>query len=82
VQEGDAAKSRAGGGVGVRRHACRSAQQPLDFIRKNLLEGRDWRGPVGHHAAQSLGDGDHPLPHGHSWEVVIREVGGGLGLPS
>ena len=29
-------------------------------------------------AVQALGDGDHPLPHGHRWNHVIGEVGGGL----
>jgi len=79
VQEGDAAEPRRGadGGVGVRWHACRSAQQPLDLVKKNLREGGDGLGPVGKHAAQSLRHGDHPLPHGHRRDDVVGEVGGG-----
>jgi hypothetical protein len=81
VQEGDGAQPRAGGcgRVGGPGDACGSAQQPLDLIKKDLREGRDGRGAVGKHAAQSLGHGDHPLPHGHGWNHVIDEMRGGLG---
>jgi hypothetical protein len=65
VQEGNGAQPRAGGGgrVGGPGDACGSAQQPLDLIKKDPREGRDCRGAVGNNAAQSLGHGDHPLPH-------------------
>ena len=56
VQKGDAAEPRAGGcgGGGVTRAACRSAEQPLDLIKKDLREGCDGSGAVGEKAPQSL----------------------------
>jgi len=49
MQKGDAAESRAGGGggVGVNRYDCRSAQQSLDLGKKDFREGRDGWGSVG-----------------------------------
>ena len=79
VQKGDAAEPWAGGRCGsVPRDACGSAQQPLDLVKKDLRECGDGRGSIGEHAAQTLRHGDHPLPHGHRWNHVIREVRGGL----
>ena len=81
VQKGDAAEPRAGGcgGDGVTRAACRSAEQSLDLIKKNLREGCDGRGSVGQKAPQPLRHGDHPLPHGPRRDDVIGEVRGRLG---
>jgi hypothetical protein len=81
VQKGDAAEPRAGtcGGIGVPGATCHSAQHSLDLVEEDLREGGDGLGPVGKHAAQSLRQGDHPLPHGHRRDDVIGEVGGGLG---
>ena len=78
MQEGDAAESRAAGCGGVARHTCRSAQRPLDLVKKDLREGSDGSGSVGQHAPQSLRHGDHPLSHGHRRNDVIGEVCGGL----
>jgi len=80
VQKGDAAEPRAGGSrhVGIRCHTCRSAQRPLDLVKKDLREGSDGSGSVGQHAPQSLRHGDHPLSHGHRRDDVIGEVCGGL----
>jgi len=78
MQEGDAAESRAAGCGGVARHTCRSAQRPLDLVKKDLREGSDGSGSVGQHAPQSLRHGDHPLSHGHRRDDVIGEVCGGL----
>ena len=52
VQKGDAAEPRAGGcgGGGISRDACRSAQQPLDLVKKDLRECGDGSGSVGEHA--------------------------------
>jgi hypothetical protein len=81
VEEGDGAEPRARGRgcVDSIGDACGSAQQSLDLIKEDLREGVYSCGPVGKHAAQALGDGDHPLPHGHRWDHVIRKVGGSLG---
>ena len=80
VQERDAAEPRASGcgGVGVSCDACRSAQQPLDLIKKDLRQGGDGRMAVGKHAPPSLRHGDHPLPHGHRRDDVIGEMRRGL----
>jgi hypothetical protein len=80
VQEGEGAEPRADGceGVGVNRHTCRSAQRPLDFVEKDLRESGDGGSPVGAYAAPSLGQRDHPLPHGHRRDDGIDEVGRGL----
>ena len=81
MQEGDATEPWAGGcgGGGVARDACRSAEQSLDLIKKNLRECVDGSGSVGKHAPQSLGHGDHPLPHGHRLDDVIDKMRGRLG---
>ena len=52
MQKGDAAEPGAGGcgGGGVKRAACRSAEQPLDLIKKDLREGSDGSGSVGQKA--------------------------------
>ena len=80
VQEGDTAELWAGGSrhVGSRGPACRREQETFDVGQEDLRERRDGSGPVGEHAAQSLRDGNHPLPHGHRRDDVIGEVGGGL----
>ena len=81
VEEGDAAESRAGGWgcVGVARDACRSAEQSFDLSKKDLRECVDGSGSVGKHAPQSLGHGDHPLPHGRRRDDVIDKMRGRLG---
>jgi hypothetical protein len=81
VQEGDAAEPRAGSirRLGIMWDTGGREQGSLDLGQKDLREGRDGSGPIGEHAAQSLGHGNHPLPHGHRRDDVIGEVGGGLG---
>jgi hypothetical protein len=64
VQERDTAEPRAGGCgyIDGRRHACRSAQQPLDLVKEEFREGGDGGGTVCKHASQSLRHrlGQHP----------------------
>jgi hypothetical protein len=42
-------------------------------------EGCDGRGSVGEKTPQSLGHGDHPLPHGHRRNHMIDKMRGRLG---
>jgi len=81
VQKRDAAEPRAGSTrrVGSSGDTGGRDQSPLDLIKKDLREGVDSCGPVGKHAAQALGDGDHPLPHRHRWNHVIDKMRGRLG---
>ena len=71
-----AARCGRGGGLG---DTFRSAQQSLNLIKKDLRQGVNSRGPISEHAAQSLKDGDHPVPHGHRWNHVIDKMRCGLG---
>ena len=77
VQKGDAAEPRAGGcgGGGVARAACRSAEQSLDLVKKDLREGGDGRGSVGQKAPQPLRHGDHPLPHRYRRDAAGPQCG-------
>ena len=65
MQKGDATEPRAGGcgGVGISRDTCRSADQPLDLVKKDLREGCDGSGAVCEKPAQPLRHRNHPLPH-------------------
>jgi hypothetical protein len=49
VQEGHGAEPWASGcgGAGVTRHACDSAQQPLDLLNEDSCESGDGRRPIG-----------------------------------
>jgi hypothetical protein len=49
VQEGDGAEPWASGcgAAGVTRHACGSAQQPLDLLNEDSRESGDGRRPIG-----------------------------------
>ena len=80
VQEGDGAEPRAGSTrrVGSSGDTGGRDQSPLDLSKKDLREGVDSCGPVGKHAAQALGYGDHPLPHGHRRDDMIGKMRGGL----
>ena len=79
--EGDAAEPWEGSTrrVGSRGDTRGRGQGPLDLVKKDLRERRDGVGSVAKHATQSLGHGNHPLPHGHRRDDVIDRVGGGLG---
>jgi hypothetical protein len=61
------------------RPASLNHQSPLDLIKKDLREGCDGSGAVCEKAPQSLGHGDHPLPHGHRRDDVIDKMRGRLG---
>jgi len=50
-------------------------------VRKIFVRAATALGPVGEESAQSLGDGNHPLPHGHRRDDVIHEMGGCLRHP-
>ena len=76
VQKGDGAESRASyarpvAGTG---RARRSTKQSLDLFDEDPREGRDRAWAVSKEAAQSLRDGDHPLPHGHRGNDAVDEM--------
>ena len=83
VQEGDAAEPRAESirRLGIMWDTGGREQESLDLSKKDLREGRDGRGPIGEHAAQSLRPGDHPLPHGHRRDDVSGVSGNRLRTP-
>ena len=60
------------------RHACGSAQQPLDLLNEDSRESGDGRRPIGEKTPQPLRHGDHPLPHGHRGNDAVDKVRGGL----
>ena len=76
VQKGDAAKSRVSRArpVTVTGRARRSTKQPLELFDEDPRKGCDRALAVSEKAAQSLRDGDHPLPHGHRGYDAVEEM--------
>ena len=81
VQERDTTEPRAGSTrcVGSSGDTGGRDQSPLDLVEEDSRHGGDGSGSVGEHAPQSLGHGDHPLPHGHRRNDVIGEMRRRLG---
>jgi hypothetical protein len=76
VQKGDGTEPRTSRArpVAVTGRARRGTKQPLDLFDEDPREGRYRALAVSEKAAQSLRDGDRPLPHGHRGNDAVDEM--------
>ena len=51
----------------------------MEGPQEDVEDGAGGPRPVVEEGAEALGDGEHPLAHGHVGEDVVHQVGGGLG---